>query len=131
MTEVQTCALPICERNSAKFAELLDTSIKWTRAVKKDLQRGVRYQFDAERIVEALYRPFVKRWLYYSPQLNEMPNRTPKIFADGTARNRCLVFTDPTAQKPWMACSVDRLPDMHFVGAAAGTVCVPLERYGA
>jgi predicted helicase len=119
------------ERKSAKLAELLDTSIKWTRAVKKDLRRGVRYQFERERIVETLYRPFVKRWLYYSPQLNEMPNRTPKIFADGTARNRCLVLTDPTAQKPWMACSVDRLPDMHFVGAAAGTVCMPLKRYGA
>ncbi len=119
------------ERKNAKLAELLDTSIKWTRAVKKDLQRGLHYRFEGERVVEALYRPFVKRWLYYSPQLNEMPNKTAGIFANGAARNRCVVLTDPTAQKPWMACSVDRLPDMHFVGAAAGTVCLPLERYGA
>lgn len=43
--------------------------------------------------------------------------------------SRCIVLTDPTAQKPWLACAVDRLPDLHFVGAAAGTVCLPAQRF--
>jgi predicted helicase len=119
------------ERSARGIIGALDGSIKWTRAVKRDLHNGVRYSFERQRIVEAAYRPFIKRWLYYSPELNEMQNRVPAIFGDGTVRNLCLVFTDPTAQKPWMVGSVDRVPDMHFVGAAAGTVCMPLRRYGS
>ncbi|MGH8111065.1 MAG: type ISP restriction/modification enzyme, partial [Rhodanobacteraceae bacterium] len=56
--------------------------------------------------------------------------RTPEIFGDGTQTNLCIVFSDPTAMKPWLACSVDRLPDLHYVGAAAGAVCVPLQSIG-
>lgn len=117
-------------RSSGKLADLLDTSIKWTRAVKNDLRKGVRYEFDRALMIEALYRPFVKRWLYFSRQLNEMLYQTPLIFGRGNVRNRCIVLTDPTAQKPWMTCALDHLPDLHFVGAAAGTVCLALERLG-
>ena len=115
-------------RGSTPIGDSLDTSIKWTRAVKRDLEHGTRYRFEPDLIVEAMYRPFVRRWLYYSPHLNEMRNKTPRLFGDGAGRNQCIVLTDPTAQKPWLACSVDRLTDMHFVGAAAGSVCVPIRR---
>jgi predicted helicase len=112
----------------------VDTSIKWTRAVKKDLERGVKYEFSRDRIVPATYRPFVRRFLYFSPQLNEMPNLMPRYFgADGRRRVRALVFTDPTSQKPFMSIAVDSCPDMHLVGAAAGSVVLPfaIEDMGA
>jgi predicted helicase len=105
-----------------------DASIKWTRAVKADLQKGVRYKFDKTAITDACYRPFVKRRLYFHQKLNEMQYQLPSIFGRGDIRNRCIVVTDSTAQKPWMACAVDQIPDLHFVGAAAGTVCIPLQR---
>ena len=104
--------------------------IKWTRAVKADLQKGVRYQFDESAIVRACYRPFVKRSLYFHPKLNEMQYQLPNIFGRGNVLTPCIVVTDATAQKPWMACAVERVMDLHFVGAAAGTVCVPLQRVG-
>jgi predicted helicase len=81
-------------------------------------------------MIQALYRPFVKCWLYFSRQLNEVLYQTPMLFGTGTVRNPCVVLTDPTAQKPWMACAVDHLPDLHFVGAAAGTVCLAMESLG-
>ena len=46
-----------------------------------------------------LYRPFVKRHLYFSPELNEMQYRQPEIFA---GENRVICFTDPGSQKPFM-----------------------------
>jgi predicted helicase len=109
--------------------DLVDTRIKWTRAVKKDLVRGVRYAFEHRRIVRAVYRPFVDRFIYFSPRLNEMPNLMPLYFgADGCNRNIAIVFTDPTSQKPFMMFAVDHCPDMHLVGAAAGSVVLPLQR---
>ena len=105
--------------------------IKWTRAVKADLQKGVRYAFDETVLINACYRPFAKRLLYYHPKLNEMQYQLPSIFGRGQLLNPCIVVTDSTAQKPWMACAVEQVADLHFVGAAAGTVCIPVSRLGA
>ncbi len=108
---------------SAKRNAPSDAAIKWTRAVKRDLQNNLPYRYAEGAVVAASYRPFVCRWLYYSRKLNEMVYRTPEIFGDGSVTARCIVVSDPTAQKPWMVMAVDRLPDLHFVGAAAGTLC--------
>lgn len=105
--------------------------IKWTRAVKRDLANSVEYFYSDGSIVRASYRPFVRRWLYFSRRLNEMVYRTPDLFGDGTQPNPCIVCTDPTAQKPWLAMAVDRLPDLHYVGAAAGSLCFTLETLNA
>jgi predicted helicase len=58
----------------------VDYSIKWTRAVKNDLYKGIKYQFDEALLKECLYRPFVKRQLYFSKQLNEMQYQLDAIF---------------------------------------------------
>ncbi len=107
-------------------AEQLDTSIKWTRAVKNDLSKGVRYTYDGSLVINGLYRPFVKRHLYFSRQLNEMPNLMP-LFWRTSISNQSIVFSDPSAQKPFMTMSTDCCPDMHLVGAAAGSVVLPLK----
>jgi predicted helicase len=61
-----------------------------------------------------------------------MPNLMGHYFgSDGRATNRAIVFTDPTSQKPFMVNAVSRCPDMHFVGAAAGTVVLPFETIGS
>lgn len=114
-----------------KVVAMLDTSIKWTRAVKNDLLKGLRYSFDKQAIQRSLYRPFVTRYLYFDRHLNEMQYRLPEIFGKGGVdRERTIVFTDPTAQKPFMVLCVDRVFDLHLVGAAAGSVGVPLRAQG-
>jgi predicted helicase len=115
-------------RGDDKLAEMLDTSIKWSRAVKNDLKKGIEYRFDAGQITTSLYRPYVKKNLYFNKQLNEMQYQLSALFGNGHVRNNCIVITDATAQKPWMACAVEQVPDLHFVGPAAGTVCLPLQK---
>jgi predicted helicase len=115
-------------RHPSSVAVDYGTAIKWTRAVKADLHKGVRYLFDSSAVIDACYRPFVKRRLYFHSKLNEMQYQLPVMFGRGDLRNPCIVITDATAQKPWMVCAVDQVPDLHFVGAAAGTVCIPISR---
>jgi predicted helicase len=109
-------------------ADKLDYSIKWTRAVKQDLANGVRYSFQQDLVATSLYRPFFKRYLYFSPELNEMQYRLPEIFA---GENLVIGFTDPSSQKPFMTLASREIPDLHLVGAACGTECLPLYRYTA
>jgi predicted helicase len=113
-------------RDPKERASLLDNSIKWTRSVKRDLASGTKYKFDPLLITSAQYRPYVKKKLYFSAQLNEMQNLMKDYFGkDGKLKNKALVFTDPTSQKSFMALVVNTCPDMHLVGAAAGAVTVP------
>lgn len=74
------------------LAKLLDTSIKWTRAVKNDLRRGVEYSPNRALIVDSYYRPFIKRKLYFSRQLNEMVYQIPQLFGPNAGTNRAFCF---------------------------------------
>jgi predicted helicase len=110
----------------------LNYSIKWTRAVKQSLERGERFKFEQERVIEAMYRPFTKRFLYYSGYLNEVRYQIPQIFGEsGKLQNIAICQTDASSQKPFMALAVKWVPDLHLVGAAAGTNVLPLYRYDA
>ena len=110
-------------------ASMLESNIKWTRSVKRDLQNNVVYTFNRQLIAEAMYRPFIKKFIYFSPQLNEMPNMMPYFFGlQAQVRNKSIVFTDPTSQKPFMVLATDLCPDMHLVGAAAGSVVLGRSR---
>jgi predicted helicase len=80
-------------RGSEKLAEMLDTRIKWTRAVKKDLAKGVRYTFDSDCITRSYYRPFVKKNLYFSRQLNEMLYQVPQLFGKEEGSNKAFCFS--------------------------------------
>jgi len=79
-------------RASEKLSDLLDASIKWTRAVKNDLRKGVHYDFKKASVVPSYYRPFVKRWLYFSRQLNEMVYQVPQLFGPDAGSNLAFCF---------------------------------------
>ncbi|MEY9250383.1 putative helicase [Bradyrhizobium ottawaense] len=113
-------------KDPKEIAARLDAGMKWTRAVKRDLKNGVTYKLDNRLITTALYRPFNKQLLYFSPQLNEMQYLMPNYFgANGANTNLSIVFSDPTSQKPFMVMGTDHCPDMHLVGAASGSIVLP------
>lgn len=108
----------------------VNRQIKWTSELEAHLRRGTPLTFNRGRIRPSLYRPFTSTWTYYDRVITHRLYQQDSIFPiDRILPNPCVVVTDPTAQKPWLACGVDRLPDLHFVGAAAGSVCLPRWRF--
>jgi predicted helicase len=111
-------------------SENFDESIKWSETLKRRAKAGQREEYDAGSIVRAAYRPYFASFLYQSELLIDRPGQVLKLFpvphANDPAGNPCIVVTDPTAMKPWLVCGVDKVPDLHYVGAAAGAVCLPL-----
>ncbi len=99
-------------RKSRNLAALLDASIKWSRAVKKDLRNGVEYKFASANIIEALYRPFVKSHLYFDKRLNEMQYQLGSMFRrkepNPTISFLCVFSSNPLAalavQQPFDYC---------------------------
>jgi len=103
----------------------VDTTIKWSRNLKRRHEQGKREPFNSANIVRAAYRPYYATYLYDSCVfIDELGIRESLLLSDNL-RARSIVASDPTAQKPWLACAVSGIPDLHFVGAAAGTVCLP------
>src|SRR5208337_3221243 len=76
------------------FDRFLDYSkVKWSRDLKKDLQRGRFAQFVEAQIRTAAYRPFTKRYLYLADLLNDTPGLCRAFFPSDAAGidNRVLV----------------------------------------
>ncbi len=114
------------KRDAELSEKSLDLSIKWTRAVKKDLDSGVTYHFMPKLLRIANYRPFSKSWIYFSKQLNEMQYLQPSFY--GVGQKNISIQIDIGSSKPFSALSVDDLPDLHFNG---DSTTLPFYRYEA
>lgn len=107
--------------------DLVDYSIKWTRAVKGDLHKGKEYSFDENRIIESLYRPYVKLKLYFSKELNEMRYQMPQIFVENSKPNRVIGFLQGERQ-PFSSFASNVVCN-YAMFSADYAQCLPLYRY--
>lgn len=98
-------------------------SIKWSRLTKTLLTRGVKLSFSETLLADCTYRPFARRRLYFSKQLNEVQYRLPEMFGPtGALKIETIVWSDPTSQKLFMCLATNGLYDYHLVGAAASAM---------
>jgi len=112
----------VCERvkslidayNTEVAGRSNDLPIKWTRAVKKDLSKRIKYTFDSKNVVVHQYRPFTKKKLYYSRQLNEMQYLQQQIFPVG-AENQAIMISGAPAAKPFQSLAVDVVPSLDML----------------
>ena len=102
------------------------SGIKWDRELTKYIKRGIQKQFDAKYIIRSLYRPFTIFYLYFDRHFNGMIYRLSDIFTNDSNKNKAICVTDSGSAKPFMVLATELLPDLHLVGAGAGTQCLPL-----
>jgi predicted helicase len=111
-----------------KRIEDLDASIKWTRAVKNDLQHGIEYKFDRGHIIQAAYRPFVKANLYFEKHLNEMQYQLGSVFLGEP--NPTIAFLCVDSSNPLAALAVNQHFDYCLLKMGnGGTQSLPRWRY--
>ena len=107
----------------------LDSTIKWTRAVKKDLEDNKPYKFDRENIKPSLYRPFFRPQLYFHKSLNEMTYQLGAMFRNGRP-NPTITFLSVFSTNPLAALAVDQPFDYCFLKQGnGGTQSLPRYRY--
>lgn len=114
-------------KSKEDIRNLIDYSIKWTRAVKSDLAKGKKYQYDETLIVDSLYRPYVKRKLYFSRDLNEMQYQIPNIFPMQKAENYVIGFLQGERQ-PFCAFSTKYIPNLAMFSSDYAQ-CLPRFRF--
>ncbi|MCK1362850.1 type ISP restriction/modification enzyme [Bradyrhizobium sp. 199] len=97
--------------------------ISWSRALKKDAQRGKTIVFNPQSIVAAAHRPFGRQFMYFDRRLNEMVNLTKRMFPTANHRNIVISCTGVTDRKGFSCLVTDQVPSMHLTDTG---MCYPL-----
>ncbi|MBX0329785.1 hypothetical protein K2Z83_19120 [Oscillochloris sp. ZM17-4] len=107
------------------------TSIKWSRDLKLDLQRGNYAVYVKNKIRESLYRPFCKQYLFFDRILNEEVYVFPSIFPDVRSELENAVICFSGVSHDVFYCLVsNRIVEMKFSNSAnGGTQCFPFYVY--
>ena len=121
------------EKNRATYGgkevdnSLLETTIKWTRDLKRQLRLDTPNVFDRSNVRRALYRPFVNKSLYFNQQLNEMQYQMPQIFPFGKhCENKVICIRAAGSNRSFHVLAANRVVDKHLTGDCQ---CLPLYRY--
>ncbi len=101
-------------------------TVKWTRALRRDLARGKVAAFSEKYVRLASYRPFHKMWLYFDPQFNEAPGLSRDFFPTPEHKNLVITFPAAGGKKEPMPLISDTICDLHFNGDSQ---CFPLYWY--
>jgi predicted helicase len=86
--------------------------ISWTMRLKDDLRKNKPAVFDSSAIVQSMYRPFCKQWLYYNRQWNEMVSQIPSLFPTPEQENRVISLNAADLRKSFGAIMTDIIPDI-------------------
>lgn len=105
-----------------------DTTIKWSRNLKRRFEQGKREEFDPKRIVRAAYRPYCNTWLYDSDLFIDEGGSKDMMFPVG-ASNVAICFSDVGSRADYCVLAVNGLADLHFGASVDGYQQVPLYRY--
>lgn len=99
--------------------------ISWSVNLKMDIARGKSAKFSQKSLIQSMYRPFTKTWLYYNRSFNERVLQMPKIFPDSNAEN-LVICVSGVGAKDFSTLITDCVPDFQttFNGQ-----CFPLYLY--
>lgn len=93
------------------------TRISWNDNLLRDLERGIVHSFDEGHIRTAMYRPFVRRRLYFDRAMNARVYRLPQLFPTAHTANIGFYAPNPGSSAPDFMCLMTRdLPDLGAAG---------------
>ena len=104
-------------------------AIKWDRELESYRNRGVEKAFNADSIVAADFRPFVRRFVYFDQHFNGMTYQLHSMFLP-RERNSAISFLGIASSNPIAVLSGNAVFDLgHLKNGNGGTQGVPRYRY--
>ncbi|MDT2093746.1 DEAD/DEAH box helicase [Enterococcus faecalis] len=93
--------------------------ISWTSSLKKQFEKGQQIVYEEDRIFVGMYRPFTKKYVYYSKALVDRQYQMPKVFPNKNAKNSLIAISNKTEGKKFTSLFIDVLPDVNlFAGGS-------------
>ena len=73
-----------------------ESKLKWSSRLKETFSRGIYAEFEVEKVRNALYRPFTKRFLFFDSVMNHRRGVLPSIFPTAHAERENLLICVPS-----------------------------------
>jgi predicted helicase len=117
------------EKNAVLAIDRNPQNISWSDDLVNELIRGRKLDFDEKSIVQALYRPFSKCWLYFDKKLNNSIYKIPVIYPILGAENLTICIPGKGGDKGFSAL-ISNLPhDLNLAPGMGGYQGFPLYLY--
>ena len=90
--------------------------ISWSRGLKSVFKKGNEIKLDRTNMGLHLYRPFVKKWLYYDPNIIEMSRKFRRTFGE---HNEVILVPGTGSRRKFSTLVTDKIPDLNILDAGA------------
>ena len=102
-----------------KVYDKITSKISWTRTLKRKFERNVHLTYQPERMYKGMYRPFVKKYLYYDKDMVDQQYQMKKVLPDSTSDNLMISLSNKTEGKPLTSLILNVIPDVNlFAGGS-------------
>ncbi|MGH2117194.1 DEAD/DEAH box helicase [Aerococcus sp. L_32] len=93
--------------------------ISWTRSLKQRFERNEHIKFDVNRMYIGMYRPFTKKYVYYSSEMVDMQYQMLKVLPNSDSFNHLISISNKTEGKRFTSLFVQNIPDVNlFAGGS-------------
>jgi predicted helicase len=118
----QSNAFAVAKQKNTKLEveEFIDQNplrISWTRALRKDISKNIQHSFKEQELVQCLYRPYTKEWLYYDRPFIESPSIWSQIFPTPKHKNVVISCINVGSSKEFSAIISDIYSEYQLVFA--------------
>ena len=118
----QSNAFAIAKQKNTKLEveEFIDQNplrISWTRALRKDISKNIQHSFKEQELVQCLYRPYTKEWLYYDRSFIESPSIWSQIFPSPKHKNVVISCINVGSSKEFSTIISDTYSEYQLVFA--------------
>ncbi|MEA5531792.1 type ISP restriction/modification enzyme [Dolichospermum sp. UHCC 0684] len=127
---VKSLTLNNIEERKKEVENFIDNDpqqISWSRGLKNDVGRFIKYQFNSDSVVIGMYRPYCKNWVYFNKNFNDMTYQLPRIFPGKMSKNLVICISGLGGTKEQSVLITDTLTDLNMQHSA--TQCFPLYIY--
>lgn len=92
-----------------------ETKVSWSRSLKQRAARREKADFDDESVMLAMYRPFVKKFVYRNRFLNENVRKTYTTFPDKNSKNIFINVAGAGAKSGFSLLASEEIPFMDMI----------------
>ena len=108
------------------FVDSDPKKISWSSSLVPNVKRGRMATFDEKKIIQSLYRPYHKSWLYFDEMMNHRVGKWPQFFPTPSHANIVISATGIGSSKPFSAMVANVIPDLEMISKGQ---CFPLYYY--
>ena len=102
-------------------------SIKWDADLSQYLKRKISKSFSEHQIINSLYRPYFKQYLYFDKHFNGRTYQWFNIYNEKNSDNKYIVIPGLASPKNFHLLATETIIDLNCL--PAGSQCLPLYSY--